>query len=113
MGRVRPIGGPDELVELAAFLELHAEVASPIALADFVDRNDPRMLKAGGRLGLAAEPLQMGFTRAMAETNNLKRNEAVETFLARAIDDALAAAPDFLQELVITELRQDRFVIRR
>ena len=55
----------------------------------------------------------MRFGRAMAETNNLKRNEAVQTLLAGAINDALTAATDFLQEFVIAELRQDRFVLRR
>ena len=102
---------PDELIELTAFLEFHAEVAGPVALADFVDRDDPRMLQRCGRLGFAAKSFQVGLTRPMAEANNLKRDEAVETFLARAIDDALTATTDFLEQFVIAKLRQDRFVL--
>ena len=59
---------PNELIEVAAFFEFHAEVAGAVALADLVDRNDARMLEAGGRLSFALEAFQMRFGRPMAET---------------------------------------------
>ena len=52
---------PDHFVKLAAFDELHAEVARAIALADFVDGNDAWMIEAGGGFGFAAKALQVRF----------------------------------------------------
>ena len=43
--------------ERAALDELHAEERLSLALADFVDGHDVRMVQAGHRLGLRAEPL--------------------------------------------------------
>src|SRR5437870_5402859 len=56
--------------------------------------------------------------RPMTKTNHFKCDGAIETFLPRAIHDALSAAPDFLQQLVIAEihlhsLRFRRLVIER
>src|SRR5262249_53302745 len=97
--------------ELAALLELHAEIARPVALSDLVDRNDPWMLKTCGCFGLATEAFQVRFTRAMPKSHDFKRHEAIQTFLASAINNALAAAADFLQGLVIAKLREDLFVL--
>ena len=71
------------------------------------------MMETRRRLSLAAEAFQVRFGRAMAETNDLERHEAVQTLLAGAINDALTAATDFLQEFVIAELCQDRLVLWR
>ena len=35
---------PNDFVELSAFDEFHAEIAGAITLADFVNRNDARMV---------------------------------------------------------------------
>jgi hypothetical protein len=48
---------PNELVERAAFNEFHAEVARPIALADFVNGNDIGIIQARCSLSLQPEPL--------------------------------------------------------
>ena len=46
-----------DLVKLSAFHELHAEVAGAVALADFVDWNDPGMLQLRCRFGLQTKAL--------------------------------------------------------
>ena len=45
-------------VKLAAFDEVHAEVALTIALADLVNRNDARMFEAGCGFRFPAKALQ-------------------------------------------------------
>ena len=97
---------PDYFVKLAAFDELHAEVAGAIALADFVDGDDARMIEAGSGFGFAAKTLQVRFGGPLAEANHFKRDGAIETFLPGAINHALTAATDFLQQFVIAELSQ-------
>ena len=97
-----------KLIELAALLELHAEVARAVALADLIDRHNARMFQAGGRFRLAPKTFQMRLGRPMSERDHLQCDNPVQTFLARAIDNSLTAATNFLQQLVVTELTQDR-----
>src|SRR5206468_3367959 len=61
---------PDYFIELAAFDELHAEIARAIALADLVDWNDTGMLQPRCRFGFQAEPLQVRFGGPLAKTND-------------------------------------------
>src|SRR5262245_48362787 len=61
----------DHLVKLAAFDELHTEVARALVLTDFVDRDDARMIEAGGGFGLPAKPSQMHIARPLAKANYL------------------------------------------
>ena len=95
---------PNEMIEVAAFLQLHAEVARAVALADLINRDDAWVLQAGGRFGLAPKALQMRFGRPMSERDHLQGNDPVQTLLARAIDNSLAAATNFLQQFVVAEL---------
>ena len=61
---------PGDFIKLAAFDELHAEVARAIALADFVNRNDAGMIQTGGGFGFAAKALQMRFGGPMSKAND-------------------------------------------
>ena len=54
---------PDHFIQLAAFDELHAEVALAIALADLVNGNNAWMFEAGCSFCLPAKALQMFFGR--------------------------------------------------
>src|SRR5205807_9474442 len=93
-------------IELAAFDELHAEVARAIALADFVDLDEAWMLKTGAGFRFTTEPLQVPSRASMTEADNLERDCAIQTFLPGAIDDALTAASDFFQQFVIAKITQ-------
>src|SRR6266550_6200593 len=76
-------------VKLAAFDELHAEVALRIALADLVNGNNAWMLEVGGGFCFPAEALQMCVGGPGAEADHLQRDGAIQTFLMRAVHYAL------------------------
>src|SRR5437762_271039 len=94
----------DCFVELAAFDELHAEVAGAFALPDLVNRNDAWIFQAGGRFRFALKAFQMRFSGPGAQADHFERDGAIETFLMGAINHALTAASDFLQQLVIAKV---------
>src|SRR4029453_5237448 len=48
----------DYFIKLAAFDELHAEVALAVALADLVDGHDTRVVKACSGLGFHTKPFR-------------------------------------------------------
>ena len=97
---------PDYFVQLAAFDEVHAEVALIIALTDLVNGNNAWVLKAGRSLSFPAKALQMRFRGPSSQTNYFERDDAIETFLMSAINNTLAAAANFLQQLVVAKLGQ-------
>src|SRR6266581_5621474 len=91
-------------IELSAFDQAHAEVASAIALADLINWNDAGMIQSGGRFRFATEPFYVRFRGPMTQGDYLQCHDAVKTFLPDTVNHALAAPTDFFQQLVITEL---------
>ena len=61
---------PDYFIELAAFDEFHAEIARAIALTHFIDRNDARMIEAGGSFRFPAKALQVRFAGPLTKAND-------------------------------------------
>src|SRR4029077_2792410 len=61
---------PRDFVELAAFDQIHAEVAITFALADFVNWNDERMAEAGSGLSFETKAFQMCFGRPSTDAND-------------------------------------------
>ena len=59
-------------IELATVHESHAEVTGAVALPDFVNRDDARMVQAGSGFRFAAEALQMRFRGPMSQTDNFE-----------------------------------------
>ena len=55
------------------------------------------MIQAGRGFRFPAKALQMRVGSPMSQPNYLESNGAIETFLPRAIDHALAATTDYLQ----------------
>src|SRR5205823_1298866 len=86
--------------------ELHAEVAETVALADFVNRDNARMVEAGSRFRFQTETLQMRFGGPLAQADHLECDSAVEAFLSRAVNYTLATAADFLQQFVIAKVTE-------
>src|SRR2546430_3653382 len=91
-------------VKLAAFDELHAEVALAIALADLVNGNNAWMFEAGSSFRLSPKTLQMRFSGPRAKADQLQRDCTIETFLMGTINYALTAAANFLQQLVVAKV---------
>src|SRR5205823_896365 len=96
---------PDDLIKLAAFDEFHAEVTRTIALTDFVNRNDLRMLQARGRFRFVPETFKMWRARPVAETDHFQRDRSIQAFLPGSVNHALSAASDLLQQLIVAKLR--------
>jgi hypothetical protein len=84
---------------------LHAEVAGAIPFPDFVDGNNARMFQARCSFGFAAKAQKMRFARPLTKANYLQRNYSIETPLSGTKYNALAAATNFFQQLVIPEFR--------
>ena len=61
---------PDHFVQLAALDELHAEVARAVALADFVNRNNARMIETGGSFRFLPKTLHVRFARPLTKANH-------------------------------------------
>src|SRR5262245_13496494 len=59
----------NNLIELSAFNQLHAEITGTVALPDFMNRNDEWMIQPRGSFGLQAKTLQMSFRRPVPEAN--------------------------------------------
>ena len=91
----------DHFIQLSAFDKLHAEIALTIPLTHFVDGNDARMIEASGSFRFPAKTLHVRFGGPLTQANNLERNRAIQTFLMGAINYALTASTNFLQQLVV------------
>src|SRR5439155_22662218 len=96
----------DHFVELAAFDKFHAEIALGVALADLVDGNNAWMLEACGGFCFPPKALEMCFGGPGAKADYLQRDRAIETFLMRAVHNALTAPANFFQQFVIAEVSQ-------
>ena len=64
------------------------------------------MIQAGGGFGFPTKAFQMRLRGPLAKANDFQCDCSVETFLARAINNALAASTDFLEQFVVTEIHQ-------
>ena len=85
----------------------HDEEERPLVSAEIVDRDDRRVVHLGDQLRLALEALfELG--RQIARRDELDGDLAVEQRVARAVDDAHAAAAELPEDLVaVGELRAD------
>jgi hypothetical protein len=84
-------------IELAAFHQSHAEVASAIAFTDFINWNDAGVIQPGGGFRFATKSSHVRFRRPMTQGDDLQRYDAIETFLPGPVNIALAALTEFLQ----------------
>src|SRR6266508_4487467 len=75
-------------------------------LSQQYDRHDAGIFQAGGRFRFPAESSQMRFGGPRAQTDHFERDGAIETFLIGAINYALTAASNFLQQRVVSEVRE-------
>ena len=68
----------DYFVKLAAFDQVHAEVAMTIALAHLVNGDNAWMLKAGGSFRFSAKALQVRFGGPGSQTNYFESNGSID-----------------------------------
>ena len=87
--------------------ERHDEEERALVAAEVVDRHDRRVIHLGDDLRLALEAL-LELRGQVARGDELDGDLAVEQRVARAVDDAHAAAPELPEDLVaVGELRAD------
>src|SRR6266545_1095164 len=60
----------DSFIESAAFDQAHAEVATTVALTDFMNRNDERVVQTSGSFCLKAETPEVCFRGPMSGTQD-------------------------------------------
>ena len=87
----------DDFVEPISFNKPHAEVARPIALANLVDGNDPRIIKLRRRFRFPAKAFQVRVSGKPTNADDLYRDRAAKAPLPGAEYDALTAATNLLQ----------------
>ena len=92
------------LGQVTALDQLHAEVGLIVLLVDLIDRNDMRVVEIGDRSGLAPESVEKVVARQRARPDHLDGHQAIELFLTHPIHDPHAAASDFLEQLVLTQV---------
>ena len=89
--------------QAAALDELHGvEGHAPLA-ADGVDRDDVRVVQAGGGLGLELEPLQLPRVHRRGNRQDLQRHAAAERDLLGLVDDPHAAPADLADDAEIAQ----------
>jgi hypothetical protein len=89
--------------ERASLNESHAEEVLALALTDFIDRNDVRMIELGYRFRLGPEALYLHLARELPAQDHLQGHDSIEAYLASAINDTHSALGNFLEQLVIVE----------
>ena len=94
------------LGQAAAGHELEDKVGPPCGLADIVNLDDVGMLQASERRGLCAKAGQVLRAGLEPGQDHLQRHGAIETELPGLVNDAHAAAADFLDDFVTRHHRQ-------
>ena len=85
----------------------------PVALADFVDRDDVRIVELRDRLRLRVKTRDIARARELPRADRLHRDEPLQTHLPRTPHHAHPAARDFLDQFVIAEPPRDGRFIRK
>ncbi len=99
----RPLGDPAG--QGRAMHELHAEVRLTFMVADFVDRHNVRMLKAGRRFGFSAESGQFGRRGELPTQNHFHGDGPIQADLPGFKHDSHAAAPQLATQFIIADPR--------
>jgi hypothetical protein len=76
-------------------------VPSPV-LADFVDRDDPRVLELRGGAGLGVEAGNLVLVRQFPRAQQLEGHDAPELALSREVHNSHPAPGDLADDFVIT-----------
>ncbi len=93
----------EERAERRPLREVHGDVGAALVLAEVVDADDRGVVELGGGLGLAEEAPARHVVLEVPREEDLERERPVELGVARAVDDAHAAARDLLEEHVAPE----------
>lgn len=104
----REAAGVEELAQVHAVHEFHEnEVASARRGAEFVERDDARVIELGERTGLAREALGEGRIGVEARAKELESGDAVERALPGFVHRAHAAVAEELKQFELGKFRRE------
>src|SRR6185503_14350908 len=95
-----------ELRQAPALDVIHREIVPAFVDAYVVNRDNVRMLKNGGSGGLSSKALHELLSGERSRQDHLHRHDASEFPLPGLVNDAHAAARNFLQQIVVAERSQ-------
>ncbi len=98
--------GGELLGEVSSLDELHAEVLLTLMLADFINRDDARVIEQSHRLGLVLKSPKLGVIGQDAGPDHLESDRPVEGKLAGLVNDAHAAAAQFSAQLIVAKVAE-------
>jgi hypothetical protein len=98
----RPLAG-EEVAEVTPLDVFHRHVVDAVVFADGVDLDDVGVVDAGGRLGLAAEPLQGAGVGGQLRLEQFDRDLAAQRPLLGEEDLAHAALADGAEQVEVAE----------
>ncbi len=90
--------------EALALDEGHGEIMLSLVLADLKDRNNPRVVEAGGGFRFGVEAFDVDLLGELAGQDHLHGDRPIEADLPGVEDDAHSAARDLADQLVVTEV---------
>src|ERR1051325_994159 len=93
----------DNLRERLALDKFHREEVLAAMFPNVVDGDDVWMLEGAGGLGFGGETSDKRVAGEFAEEEGFDGNNAIEGNLARAKNDAHAAASDFFEQFIIAD----------
>ena len=93
-----------EPLQIGALHVSHRDVEDAVGLARVVDRDDVRMVEAGGDLGLADEALPERIVIRELWTEDLQRDFAAQPDVLRQVDDRHPATADDAHHAMSCEL---------
>ena len=91
----------DAMLQGRTIEELHDDEGVPLVSADFVDGADVGMVQGGSGAGFAAEALQSLRVLGDVVGKEFQSNEPAEVGVFGFVDDAHAAAAEFLNDAVM------------
>ena len=91
----------DSVSECRSLDQLHGEIRLGLELTNLIDRTDVGMIDGRGRLGLTLEALKRKWIAGHLFRKELQCNFALELQVFCAIDDAHAAATQFLEDAIV------------
>ena len=92
----------DEIAQRLSFDQFHREIRGVIEAADFVDRNDVRMIESGGSARFLLETFEARRVAGEFFRQNFDRHRTPEARVARAEDFAHAASANSRRDFVGT-----------
>lgn len=94
----------NQMRQRVAFYEGHREKMATVLLANLIDGNDARMFQFCGSFRLRLKTLDFAGSCRLAGQDHLQRNSPLESLLPCLVNNAHAAASDFLNQLVFPEV---------